>query len=131
MEKNQSTRLTAQHKKSQGVIGIFGDEAQKHDKEVYNTSQRAMERLQKEYPMLIFRYRKSLKKEEINSALQKIDADLGQTLFVKSAEIKPDGGIIEVKDDNGNWRIVLVSEAKHQGKDIENIRKREVGRKKQ
>lgn len=35
----------------------------------------------------------------------------------------PDGGIIEVKDDDGNWRIILVSEAKHQGKDIENIKK--------
>jgi len=39
-----------------------------------------------------------------------------------NSSIKPDGGIIEVKDDNGNWRVVLVSEAKHQGKDIENIR---------
>ena len=39
-------------------------------------------------------------------------------MFVK---IRPDGGLIEVKDDNGNWRVVLVSEAKHQGKDIENI----------
>ncbi len=28
----------------------------------------------------------------------------------------------EVKDDEGSWRIILVSEAKHQGKDIENIR---------
>ncbi len=63
-----------------------------------------------------------LKKAEINEALQKIDKDLGQTLFVDSSEIKPDGGIIEVKDDNGNWRVILVSEAKHQGKDIENIR---------
>ncbi|MBQ2152305.1 MAG: restriction endonuclease, partial [Clostridia bacterium] len=26
-----------------------------------------------------------------------------------------------VKDDKGNWHVVLVSEAKHQGKDIENI----------
>ncbi len=43
----------------------------------------------------------------------------------------PDGGIIEVKDDNGNWRVVLVSEAKHQGRDIENIAKGElVGAKK-
>ena len=25
-------------------------------------------------------------------------------------------------DDNGAWRVVLVSEAKHQGKDIENIK---------
>lgn len=33
------------------------------------------------------------------------------------------GGLIEVQDDNAKWRIVLVSEAKHQGKDIENIEK--------
>ena len=41
---------------------------------------------------------------------------------MSNSSIKPDGGIIEVQDDNGNWRIVLVSEAKHQGKDIENIK---------
>ena len=41
---------------------------------------------------------------------------------MENSSIIPDGGIIEVKDDNGEWRIVLVSEAKHQGKDIENIR---------
>ena len=40
-----------------------------------------------------------------------------------NSSIKPDGGIIEVKDDKGNWRVILVSEAKHQGKDIENINK--------
>lgn len=66
---------------------------------------------------------RSIRKEEINEALQRLDAELGQTLFVPNSSIKPDGGIIEVKDDNDNWRIVLVSEAKHQGKDIENIRK--------
>lgn len=54
--------------------------------------------------------------------MKKVDTYLGQTLFVESASIKPDGGLIEVRDDNGNWRVVLVSEAKHQGKDIENIR---------
>lgn len=27
-----------------------------------------------------------------------------------------------MQDDNGNWRVVVVSEAKHQGKDIENIK---------
>jgi len=40
---------------------------------------------------------------------------------VPDSKIKPDGGIIEVKDDEGRWRVVLVSEAKHQGKDLENI----------
>ncbi|HJA78080.1 MAG TPA: hypothetical protein H9784_00695 [Candidatus Desulfovibrio intestinavium] len=72
--------------------------------------------------MLKFRYRKDLYKREINEYLRKIDAYLGQTLFVESASIRPDGGLIEVQDDKGNWRVVLVSEAKHQGKDIENIR---------
>lgn len=70
-----------------------------------------------------FRYRKKIKKEEINIALQKVDKDLGQTLFVSNSSIKPDGGIIEVKDDYDNWRIILVTEAKHQGKDVDNILK--------
>ena len=48
---------------------------------------------------------------------------MGQTIFVSNSSIKPDGGIIEVKDDRGKWRVILVSEAKHQGKDIENIQK--------
>ena len=78
--------------------------------------------MEKEYPKLSFRYRTSIKKEEINEALQKVDPELGQTLFVSNSSIIPDSGIIEVKDDNGNWRVVLVSEAKHQGKDIENIK---------
>ena len=82
-----------------------------------------IEQLKKDFPQLSFRYRTSIRKEEINEALQKIDKELGQTLFVSNSSIKPDGGIIEVKDDKGNWRIVLVSEAKHQGKDIENIQK--------
>ena len=71
--------------------------------------------------MLTFRYRKDLSKKEINEALKKVDDCLGQTLFVENARIIPDGGLIEVKDDNGKWRVVVVSEAKHQGKDIENI----------
>jgi type II restriction enzyme len=122
-KKNQSKRLTTQHKKSQGVLGIFGDEAKSHDIAVEKISQMVFTELQKDFSQLSFRYRKSIRKEEINEALQKIDKELGQTLFVPNASIRPDGGIIEVKDDNGNWRVVLVSEAKHQGKDIENIQK--------
>lgn len=121
-KKNQSNRLTNQHKKSQGVVGIFGTEAKSHDLTVSEISKIVILELKELYPKLTFRYRESVKKEEINKALNKIDTELGQTLFVTNSSIKPDGGIIEVKDDNGNWRIVLVSEAKHQGKDIENIR---------
>lgn len=122
-KKNQSKRLTTQHKKSQGVVGIFGEIAKLHDIAVGKISSLVIEQLEKEYPRLSFRYRTSIKKDEINKALQKVDKDLGQTLFVSNSSIKPDGEIIEVKDDNDNWRIILVSEAKHQGKDIENILK--------
>ena len=55
-------------------------------------------------------------------ALRKVDSELGQTLFVPNSNIIPDGGIVEVKDDFDEWRVILVSEAKHQGKDIENIK---------
>ncbi len=122
-KKNQSKRLTSQHKKSHGVIGIFGDVAKLHDITVSKISHIVIEHLKQDYPNLTFRYRANLKKEEINKALRKVDKELGQTLFVPNSSIKPDGGIIEVKDDKGNWRVILVSEAKHQGKDIENIKK--------
>ena len=121
-KKNQSKRLTNQHKESKGVVGIFGDEAKSHDITVGKISLFVIKQLEKEFPQLSFQYKTSIKKEEINEALKKIDPELGQTLFVSNSSIIPDGGIIEVKDDNGNWRIVLVSEAKHQGKDIENIK---------
>lgn len=121
-KKNQSTRLTIQHKENMGVIGIFGEEAQLHDLEVANVSHLAIDILRQEFPQLSFRYRQSISKKEINESLQKIDKELGQTLFVSDSKIKPDGGIIEVKDDNDTWRVILVSEAKHQGKDIENIK---------
>lgn len=122
-KKNQSTRLTNQHKDSQGVVGIFGDDAKSHDFTVGKISKIVMSELEKEYRQLSFRHRESIKKDEINEALKKVDHELGQTLFVANSSIKPDGGIIEVKDDNGEWRIVLVTEAKHQGKDVENIKK--------
>lgn len=122
-KKNQSKRLTTQHKKSQGVVGIFGDNAKLHDLTVGEISNLVIQELEKEFPQLTFKYRTSIRKEEINEALKKIDPNLGQTLFVQNSSIKPDGGIVEVKDDNGNWRVILVSEAKHQGKDIENIKK--------
>lgn len=120
-KKNQSNRLTIQHTGSQGVIGIFGEEAKSHDATVGKIALHVIEQLEKELPQLTFRYRIGIKKSEINEALKKIDPELGQTLFVSNSSIIPDGGIIEVKDDNENWRILLVTEAKHQGKDIANI----------
>jgi len=121
MKKNQTHRLSRQHRKSEGPKGIFGKSAQQHDFSLASVSKAAFGDLQKEFPQLEFRYRRQLKKSEINKKLNDVDFRLGVTIFVEKSEIKPDGGIVDVKDSNGKWRIVLVSEAKHQGKDIENI----------
>lgn len=120
--KNQSYRLTNQHKKSLGVVGIFNNNAKSHDLSVNDISTLLVTKLKDIYPNLNFRHRKTLSKKEINEALNKMDDCLGKTLFVPSAQIRPDGGIIEVQDDNNQWRVILVSEAKYQGKDIENIK---------
>lgn len=122
-KKNQSNRLTTQQKENLGAVGIFGEEAKTHDILVGDVSKKVIEKLEKEFPKLTFRYRTQISKEEINKALQEVDKELGQTLFVSESNIEPDGGLIEVKDDKGFWRVVLVSEVKHQGKDIENIQK--------
>lgn len=118
---NQSSRLTQQHNESHGVVGIFGEEAKIHDITVGMISHKIIEFLSGKYQSLQFRYRQSIEKKEINDALKLVDDYLGQTLFVENSNIIPDGGIIEVLDDSDNWRVILVSEAKHQGKDIENI----------
>ncbi len=122
MKKGQSNRLTSQHKISQGVVGIFGDNAKHHDLSVGKIEEKTLELLIKEFDSLTFRYRTKIDKEEVNEKLKMVDPELGQELYVSNASFKPDGGVIEVKDKNGNWRIILVSEAKHQGKDIENIK---------
>lgn len=120
-KKVQSSRLTVQQKEYGGVVGIFGGEAKLLDLTVGQVSQFVAQRLAEEFPQLSFRYRKSVKKEEIYEALRKVDPYLGQTLFVANSSVIPDGGLVEVMDDCGNWRVALVSEAKYQGKDIENI----------
>ena len=80
-KKNQSKRLTKQHKESKGVTGIFGDEAKLHDMTVKEISHVVIAQLEREFPQLSFRYRTSIKKEEINEALKKVDVELGQTLL--------------------------------------------------
>ena len=53
-KKNQSKRLTNQHKESQGVVGIFGDTARLHDMTVGSISQLVIKQLEEEYPQLLF-----------------------------------------------------------------------------
>ena len=117
----QTERLTAQHIENEGVVGIFGELARRHDISVGKISDKVLDTLRAQFPKLRFRRRNYITKTEINDKLRSIDPQLGQELYVKLAKIRPDGGIIEVKDDKDEWRIVLVTEAKFQGKDVENI----------
>lgn len=123
MAKKQTDRLRVEKIRGQGPKEIFGENAQIHDESVNSFSKIVFETLKKDFPNLEFRFRDSIDKKEINEKLNSVDARLGVTIFVEKASIKPDGGIIEVKDKDDKWRIVLVCEAKHQGKDIENISK--------
>ena len=123
MKKKQTDRLSVEKIRGQGPKEIFGEKAQKHDISVSDFSKAVFETLKNNFPNLEFRFRDSIDKKEINEKLNSVDARLGVTIFVAKAAIKPDGGIIEVKDREDKWRIVLVCEAKHQGKDIENISK--------
>ena len=119
--KGQATRLVKQHELAGGPLGIFGKEAQKHDLSVHKISPMILEALKDNYPHLTFRLRNSLPKKEIHAKLASLNQKLGQDLFVNESSIKPDGGIIEVKDKQSNWRVILVGEAKHQGNDVEMI----------
>lgn len=121
MSKRQTGRLTSQHILSGGASGIFGEDAQVHDKIVGRASYNIYNKLRECYPNYTFRIRKEIRKQEINNKLHSIDHRLGKTLYVKDSKIKPDGGVIEVRDNHENWRVILVSEAKYQGKDVENI----------
>jgi type II restriction enzyme len=121
MSKKQTRRLTKQHVSSGGASGIFGKNAQVHDQSVRSAAMSVFEALKHNYQNYKFRLRMTISKHEINEKLSSIDKRLGKTLFVKESRIKPDGGIIEVQDRVQQWRVVLVSEAKYQGKDVENI----------
>ena len=123
MKKKQTDRLRTEKIRGQGPKEIFGENAQKHDTSVNDFSKAVFETLTNDFPKLEFRFRDSIEKKEINEKLNSVDSRLGVTIFITKASIKPDGGIIEVKDKDNKWRIVLVCEAKHQGKDIENISK--------
>lgn len=119
--KGQSIRLGEQHELYGGPLGIFGEEARKHDSSIRDVMTLVKRALQTQYSELEFRHRSTITKKEINNKLSSIDNKLGKVLFVQKASIKPDGGIIEVKDKSGNYRILLVSESKHQGNDVAKI----------
>ncbi|WP_417468237.1 EcoRI family type II restriction endonuclease [Maricaulis sp.] len=120
--KGQALRLGIQQALGGGPLTIFGAAAQSHDLAIRDVAAGVLLKLADDFPNLEFRLRTSLSKKEINKKLQSFDRSLGQTLFVASANIRPDGGITEVLDRDGKWRVILVGESKHQGNDVEKIK---------
>ena len=51
-KKNQSKRLTRQHKNSNGVVGIFGKDAKLHDMTVGQVSHLVLSQLKSDFPTL-------------------------------------------------------------------------------
>lgn len=119
--KGQGLRLSIQQRLGGGPLTIFGAAAQAHDLSIRQVTAGVLAKLTEEFPDLEFRQRTSLTKKEINDKLRSFDPRLGQALFVASASIRPDGGITEVRDRHGHWRVILVGESKHQGNDVEMI----------
>ena len=113
--------MQKQHELAGGPLGIFGDEAKRHDLSIRVVMEIIATELSNRNQSLSFRHRTTISKKEINENLSKVDPKLGQVLFVEGSSIRPDGGIIEVMDATGNYRIVVASESKHQGNDVEKI----------
>ena len=70
-KKNQSNRLTEQHEKSKGVVGIFGIDAKLHDITISEISHKIKEQLEQDYPQLSFRCRKNIKKQKLMTHYKK------------------------------------------------------------
>ena len=119
--KGQVERLVDQHEASGGVKGIFGKQAKEHDLSISSVAGSVLSALEESFPEYEFRWRRQLTKSEIHLRLNQLDERLGVTLFVGNSSIRPDGGLIEVLDNNREWRVVLVGESKHQGNDVEKI----------
>ena len=121
MDNRQFRRLQKQQEAAGGPVGIFGEAARQHDLSIREVMNEVNTNLKSKLSSLDFRHRMRISKREINNKLSLVDSSLGQVLFVQNASIQPDGGTIEVKDRNGDYRIILVTESKHQGNDVERI----------
>ena len=118
---NQSAGLSKRHLRDGGGRSINSDTAKKLDKSIKPLTNRVLQVMQNTYPELQFRIIKTIKKSEINAVLNSIHPDLGVELFNKKANVRPDGGILQVQDASGNWRTLLISEVKHQGNDVKSL----------
>ena len=114
-------RLRETHAGFGGGKKINQDVAKRHDSNTKEAQQLVFDNLKELFPTDCIRLIRELKKSEINQKLHDFNPQFGTFQFNPNSSIRPDGGIIEIKDDDGNWRVVLVSEAKRQGTNIHRL----------
>lgn len=96
---------------------IKNSKSKKMDKDIDKAVLMVLETLSKEYPQLIFEYQKTMKLGDIIAILSRQYPEYAQH-FGKPFDtsfISPDGGFIFATNKQGERRIILVSEVKHQG----------------
>ena len=120
--KGQSDRLSAHKSLTGGPAEIFHRLARDHDNSVKKAAENIKKILVAKYPEYEFRIRSRLYKSEINDKLNAVDNRLGVEQFINGF-ITPESGLLEIKDKNDNWRLILLGEAKYQGRDFENFEK--------
>ena len=114
-------RLRETHTGFGGGKGIYGKAAKTHDKKTGDAARYVFGLLEKTFPELVFRHRFTIPKTDINEKLSHLNPELGVTQFVMTSSVKPDGGVIEVRDVQGGWRAILIAEAKKQGTNVKRI----------
>lgn len=96
---------------------IKNSKSRKMDKDIDKAILVVIDNLSKEYPQLTFEYQKTMKLVDIISMLATQYPEYAQH-FGKPFDtsfINPDGGFLFATNKQGERRIVLVSEVKHQG----------------
>ena len=106
-------RLRETHTGFGGGKGIYGKAAKTHDKKTGDAARYVFGLLEKTFPEHVFRHRFTIPKTDINEKLNQLNPELGVTQFVMTSSVKPDGGGIEVRDVHGEWRAILIAEAKN------------------
>ncbi len=96
---------------------IKNSKSKKMDKDIDKAILIVIDTLSKQYPQLNFEYQKTMKLVDIIAMLSRQYPEYAQH-FGKpfdSSFISPDGGFLFATNKQGERRIVLVSEVKHQG----------------
>jgi len=112
-------------RKNKNQHSIKNSKSKKMDKDIDKAILRVVDALSNKYPQLEFEHQKTMKLVDIISMLSRqypeYAEDFGEPM--QSTFISPDGGFLFATNKQGERRIILVSEVKHQGTNDKRKRK--------